>query len=205
MTAPSKISAAHMVHLSASEIEDRRMIERYLRTLGNDLSILEAGCGRSWPLNLDGVAVHLTGVDLDEKALSARRDLERAIVADLRTVELQPRKFDAVYCCFVLEHVHDAEAVLEKFVECLREGGLIVLQFADRNTAFGFLTRWTPHWVHIAWKRWIEGNKTAGLPGHGPYPVVYDPFCSIEPMRECCRTRGLEMREDSRIAGMATI
>ncbi len=196
MAGRSSASVAPSVHLLNSESDNRRMIERYLQSLGNDLYILEAGCGRYWPLKLDGTTVHLTGIDLDETALSARRDLERAHVADLRTVQLQANSFDVVYCAFVLEHIDGAERVLKNFAEWVRPGGLIVLQFPDRNTAFGFLTRWTPLWAHAAWKRWIEGTKTAGQPGHAPYPVVYDSICTITGIREFCRTHGLEILEE---------
>ena len=38
---------------------------------GRELQILEAGCGRKWPIDLSGVRYRLTGVDLDAKALEA--------------------------------------------------------------------------------------------------------------------------------------
>ncbi|MGH8547673.1 MAG: hypothetical protein ACRERU_03545 [Methylococcales bacterium] len=37
------------------------------------LKILEAGCGRQWPLKIDGVQYELTGIDLDTNALEIRK------------------------------------------------------------------------------------------------------------------------------------
>ena len=43
-----------------------------IKRLPGPLQILEAGCGRAWPLNLDGVDYRLTGIDLDANALKSR-------------------------------------------------------------------------------------------------------------------------------------
>ena len=37
-------------------------------------NILEAGCGRKWPLDLAGVDYKLTGVDIDEHGLALRKE-----------------------------------------------------------------------------------------------------------------------------------
>ena len=36
------------------------------------LDVLEAGCGRRWPYDLDEFDMHLTGIDVDEEALRIR-------------------------------------------------------------------------------------------------------------------------------------
>ena len=85
-----------------------------------ELSILEAGCGRRWPFDLEDVHFTLTGIDCDQDALNARKsvvnDLDEAILGDLRTADLPNSKFDIVYCSYVLEHIIGAEAVLSKFL-----------------------------------------------------------------------------------------
>jgi 2-polyprenyl-3-methyl-5-hydroxy-6-metoxy-1,4-benzoquinol methylase len=85
--------------------------------LGRPLSILEAGCGTRWPLNLAGVDFKLTGVDLDPVAMELRRTIERdldvTICGDLCTIELPPASYDVVYSAFVLEHVPRADLALE--------------------------------------------------------------------------------------------
>jgi hypothetical protein len=39
-----------------------------------ELNILEAGCGREWPIKLGDVPYTLTGVDLDQNALDIRKN-----------------------------------------------------------------------------------------------------------------------------------
>src|SRR6185437_11416268 len=83
------------------------LLEARLNALGGPLRILEAGCGRDWPLHVS-VPYTLTGLDLDPDALAARTDLDEAIIGDLRTAELPAHSFDVVYSAFVLEHVSGA-------------------------------------------------------------------------------------------------
>lgn len=161
------------------------VIERCIRERarsGEPLQILEAGCGRAWVLALEGVAYTLTGVDTDAKALAERkdviRDLDVAIEGDLRDVDLPAASFDVIYSAFVLEHIREAERVLENFARWLRPGGLLVLQIPDPNSARGFATRATPHWVHVAYYRIVMGYEWAGKPGYGPYETFYTPVVS---------------------------
>ena len=139
------------------------------------IDILEAGCGRRWPFGLT-IPFTLTGIDIDADALDIRknevRDLDEAIVGDLRTADLGKQRFDVIYSSFVLEHVSPADAVLENFVSWLKPGGTLILKFPDRDSVFGFITRFTPHWFHVFYYRWLRGFKDAGKPGFWPYPTT---------------------------------
>src|SRR5271165_4507365 len=117
------LNAPHVVQTwSYDEIDELQInaIRAHARRLGRPLSILEAGCGQCWTLNLSGVEYTLTGVDRDPVALELRktnaRDLDVAIVGDLCSVELPEASFDVVYSCFVLEHVQQADVALQNFV-----------------------------------------------------------------------------------------
>jgi SAM-dependent methyltransferase len=119
------------------------LIARRIRGIAGDeeLQILEAGCGRKWPIDLSGARYRLTGVDLDAKALEARknevRDLHEAIVGDLCSIDFPRAHFDVIYSAFVLEHIKGAEEVLEKLVLWLKPGGLLILQVPDRDQSTG--------------------------------------------------------------------
>jgi 2-polyprenyl-3-methyl-5-hydroxy-6-metoxy-1,4-benzoquinol methylase len=179
--------------------EQFELMERHIKALARgkaELSILEAGCGRKWPLKLDGVKYKLTGVDLDEKALAARQDLDEAIVADLRSVDLGGRRFDVVYNSYVLEHVQNAALVLENLYRWLKPGGLLILRFPDRNTAFGFAGRITPFWLHVAYCKYVLRRWNAGKPGFGPYPTHYDWIVSREGLRQFCAAHALRVDEE---------
>ena len=157
------------------------------------IDILEAGCGKKWNLGLS-VKRRLTGVDLSREAIEMRmtryNDINEMIVGDLAAVEIAKRSFDIVYCSYVLEHLDEAELVLDRFFDWLRPGGLAVLLFPDRDTVPGAITRFTPHWFHVAYYKYIEKFPHAGEPGHGPFPTYYDSVISREGIHNYCEDRG---------------
>lgn len=159
------------------------------------IRILEAGCGRRWPFRFDDVDFVLTGVDLDPHALRIRqeqqRDLDEAVLGDLRSVAFERHSFDIIYSAYVLEHVPDTERVLLNFLEWIKPGGLIILKFPDRESVYGFVTRITPHWVHVLYKRYGAGNPNAGKPGFGPYPTVHEPIIGRARFESFVRAHGL--------------
>jgi SAM-dependent methyltransferase len=165
---------------------------------GHTLQILEAGCGNCWEINLDGVPHRLTGVDLDPAALdlrkNQRRDLDEAILGDLHDVVLEEHGYDVIYNSFVLEHVHGAPQMLDNFWRWLRPGGLLILRLPDRGSVYGFMTRMTPFWFHVWFKRHIEKMPHAGEPGFSPYPTVYDKIVSRQGIRQWCSDRRAVVR-----------
>ena len=182
---------------------------------GRPLHILEAGCGQQWELRLDDVPCVLTGVDLDRAALHTRstvtKDLDEAILGDLRNLSLPESAYDVIYSSFVLEHIRGAERVMENFVRWLKPGGLLILRLPDPQSVYGLLARLTPFWVHVAFRRYIAGDKNAGKPGFSPFPTAYDPIISRCELRAWCQRRGLSLRAEFgwnyRIArpGLATL
>ena len=183
--------------------QEKAIIERFIRRkakvngCGRSLNILEAGCGREWALDLDSISYSLTGVDLDAEALRYRqdsaKDLDRGIVGDLRSVELENGQYDVIFNAYVLEHIKQAERVLENFQRWLKPGGLLILQFPDRNSVYGFLTRFTPYWVHVLYVRYLSPwrDENAGTGGYGPYPTFHELVVSREGMRTFCRKNNL--------------
>lgn len=170
------------------------LLEARLNGLSGPLRILEAGCGRDWPLELS-VPYRLTGLDLDPDALAARKDLDQAFVGDLRTAEFPTHSFDVIYSAYVLEHVRGADQVLKRFLRWLAPGGTLILQLPDRDSAYGFLTRVTPMWLHVMVYRYVFGMREAGTAGHGPYRTYHDRVVSQGGLREFCRRHGLPTPE----------
>ena len=181
-----------------NENQEKDLLEKSITNLydgKNELNILEAGCGRTWPLNLSNIKYKLIGVDLDEEALKSRvndkKDLDEAIVADLQYFDLGNRKIDVIYNAFVLEHVENAELMLENFIKLLTPGGLLILKLPDRNTVFGFITRITPFWFHILYHKYMMDFKNAGKSGFGPYPTYYHKIVSRHGIQNFCKTHDL--------------
>jgi SAM-dependent methyltransferase len=191
--------------LSSSALFGQEMFAAHIRELATrrarQIRILEAGCGRRWTLDIEEVDYHLTGIEIDERALRARvraGDLTDWVLGDLRTVEIPSPAYDVVFCSYVLEHVHGAEEVLTRLVDAMAPGGLLLLRVPDRDSVFGFITRVTPFRLHVLYKRRIAKHPHAGEPGHDPYPTVYDRIVSTSGIHRFCAERGLIIREEMR-------
>ncbi|MBN1165336.1 MAG: class I SAM-dependent methyltransferase, partial [Candidatus Krumholzibacteriota bacterium] len=164
---------------------------------GKPLNILEAGCGLSWGLDLDDVKYTLTGVDIDRHALEIRknrqRDMDIAILGDLRAVPLESNSYDVIFSSYVLEHINGAERVMENFIRWLKPNGILILRIPNRDSARGFLTRISPFWFHVFYKKHVQGLKDAGKPGHAPFPTFLDRVVSRKGIRNFCRDHCLEI------------
>ena len=204
----STIEKLNNTQILTSTTQIRNICEKHIlqkAANGNSaepLEILEAGCGREWTLDLGDVKYELTGVDLDADALDARmnlvKDLDKAAVGDLCSVELAEDTYDVVFNAYVLEHIKGAETVLSNFKRWMKEDGLLILLFPNRQSVYGFLTRLTPHWVHVIYLRYLSPwkNKNAGKPGFGPYPTYHDAVVSREGIRQFCQDNGFVMEAE---------
>lgn len=192
------LAKLQMLHSRQVEIEH---LESHVRALPGPLRILEAGCGRQWPLNLQRSDYRLTGIDLDVHALNSRMhrrgDLHEAIVGDLCAKGMIPDgAYDVVYSSFVLEHIQDAESALRNMVGGLKHGGMLLLRIPDRFSVYGWAARITPFRLHVAYRRYVLGDANAGKPGHSPYPTYHASVVSRRGIRAFCETHGCEvMRE----------
>jgi SAM-dependent methyltransferase len=182
--------------------EQHTLVTTYLkqRTTADQISILEAGCGRKWHFDLQGAHYKLTGIDLDKDALEVRKneekDLHEAIVGDLRSASLMPETYDVIYSSYVLEHVEGAQRVLDNFCTWLKSNGLLIVYIPDRESVYGFISRHTPHWVHVLFYRYLLRRRDAGKSGNAPYPTYYDAVVSREGIWEYARNHQLNIREE---------
>lgn len=164
------------------------------------LEILEAGCGTKWSLDLKNVRYTLTGIDTDQNALNIRKnqsgDLETAILGDLRTANLRENAYDVIYNAYVLEHIDGAESVLKNFARWLKPSGILILLIPNRDSAKGFLTRILPFWLHIFYKKYIQGVGNAGKPGFDPFPTFFDNIVTRKGIYEFCEKHNLVIREE---------
>jgi len=191
------------VKLLKSWEEDCRLIEKYIKqkaTAGSPLRILEAGCGQYWPLDLKGIQFTLTGVDVSKDVLDLRRarcnDLSEIIAGDLPFLDLGKNRFDVIYNSFVLEHIDGAERVLENFSNWLKPGGILILRVPDRDCVKGFVTRFTPFWVHMLHTKYVKGVRKAGRTGFGPFRTVFDSIVSRKVIHEFCLLKHFDMKEE---------
>ncbi|OBK74422.1 bifunctional 2-polyprenyl-6-hydroxyphenol methylase/3-demethylubiquinol 3-O-methyltransferase UbiG [Mycobacterium sp. 1274761.0] len=181
--------------------DDDAILSSAIKRLDGPLEILEAGCGRRWSLDLDGVDYRLTGIDLDADALNSRitieGDLDEAIVADLSVAgTIETGRYDVIFSSYVLEHIDDAETALDNMINGLKPGGLLLLRIPDRDSVQGWTARNTPFSVHVAYYRHVVGYRDAGKPGHAPYPTFHAPVVSRKGIRDFCEQRGCTVLEE---------
>lgn len=196
-------------------LRDGDLFSRHVRDYAAErpiqqIQILEAGCGTGGGLDLDRVDRYVTGVDADTPRLLAhtqsRPDLDAWTLGDLRTVPMPPRVFDVVHASFLLERVAHTELVLDRFVAAMKPGGLLLVRFRDRDSAYGFIDRMLPARLRRMLWRWMrprEASPAGGGAGaahaetgararaDGPLPAVYERITSLSGMRWYCIMRGL--------------
>jgi SAM-dependent methyltransferase len=162
---------------------------------GQTLALLQAGCttadgdpdlGR---LRAFGHEISVSLLDDDHAAaraaVAAHPELEACTLCDPRMAPLVPRSFDIVHCALLLQRISHAELVLDRLVETLKPGGLLLLQTGDRECAAGFLDRMLPRPA----RKLIWRSHRPGAPG--PYPAVYERLVSGRGVQSYVTRRGL--------------
>ncbi|MEE8154911.1 MAG: class I SAM-dependent methyltransferase [Phycisphaerales bacterium] len=112
-------------------------IRAALRRAGEDLRLLECGCGGNPELQILDLCLEYVGVDFSESGLSmARSRLEptgvpfRLETADACALPFEDASFDALYCAHMLYHIEDPrgqEEAIAEMIRVVRPGGVLVL------------------------------------------------------------------------------
>jgi SAM-dependent methyltransferase len=194
---PSASPAARPVDVDSSDapLFTRAVLDYAAHRAGQPLMMLQAGCATAGGdpdaarLRAAGCQVAVSLVDDDSltarAAVAARPELASCVLGDLRTTPLPPRSFDVVHCALLLERINNAELVLDRIVESLKPGGLLLLSTADRECAAGFLDRRLPGSLRATiWRRQRPGEP-------GPYPAVYEYLVSGRGIQSYVLRRGL--------------
>jgi SAM-dependent methyltransferase len=158
------------------------------------LSIYEAGGGSTSFLPLDVLRrAHVTAVDIDEDQIRNNDYAQEKILGDIQTYRFPPGSFDLVICYNVIEHLADVEAALLGFCESLKQGGLILIGAPNPKSLSGVVTRYSPHWFHVWFYRYVRGEKQAGQPGQPPFPTYFHPLVTLAKLEDFASTHGLQM------------
>lgn len=142
--------------------------------LGSGMKVLDLGCG-SGDVTLElarrvGPDGKVVGIDMDERVLNHARNSAAAegLPVDWRTglAESLPgdETYDLVYSRFLLSHLTDPAAVLQRMRHALRPGGQVVIEDIDITSH----THWPPS---RAFKRYIE-IYSATAAAHGAHSSI---------------------------------
>jgi SAM-dependent methyltransferase len=146
----------------------------------NRLAIYEAGGGSTSYLPLSVLdRAHVTVVDIDENQIRNNDYAQEKILGDVQTYRFKPGSFDLVICYNVIEHLPDVESALLGFCESVKQGGLILIGAPNPKSLSGVVTRYTPHWFHVWYYRYVRGEKQAGQPGEAPFPTFFHPLVAL--------------------------
>ena len=96
-------------------------------------------------------------------------------------------------CYNVIEHLADVGAALSGFCESLKPGGLMLIGAPNPKSLSGFVTKYSPHWFHVWFYRYVRGDRNAGRPGHAPFPTFFHPLVTLSNLEAFANTRGLEV------------
>jgi SAM-dependent methyltransferase len=162
---------------------------------GQPLAVLQAGCASAGDepdlagLRAAGCDLVVSLIDDDHPVaratVTSRPDLAMCTLCDVRMAPLVPRSFDIVHCALLLERINHAELVLDRLVEMLKPGGLLLMQSGDRDSAAGFLDRVLPRPLRaMAWRRARPGET-------GPFPAIYERLVSVRGLESYAPRRGL--------------
>jgi SAM-dependent methyltransferase len=158
------------------------------------LAIYEAGGGSTSFLPLEVLErSHVTVVDIDEEQIRNNDYAQDTILGDIQTYRFKPNSFDLVICYNVIEHLPDVEAALTGFCEALKQGGLILIGAPNPKSLSGVVTKYSPHWFHVWFYRHVRGDKTAGQPGHAPFPTFFHPLVTLSKLEAFAKAHGLQV------------
>jgi SAM-dependent methyltransferase len=158
------------------------------------LGIYEAGGGSTSFLPLEVLRrAHVTVVDIDADQICNNDYAQETILGDVQVHRFAPGSFDLVICYNVIEHLPDVEAALLRFCESLKQGGLMFIGAPNPKSLSGVVTKYSPHWFHVWFYRYVRGEKHAGLPGEAPFPTFFHPLVTLSNLEAFANAHGLEL------------
>ncbi|MDB4933642.1 MAG: methyltransferase [Labilithrix sp.] len=143
----------------------RRWLLRTLQRCGAQ-TVLDVGCGTGELLRwlrpqVQGVR-EWTGVDLSTKTVASNREHDKGATYDALNIEegALPRRFDAVLCTEVLEHLGRPERAMENLFAMVEPGGHLLL-----TCPTGKVHATEKHWGHTAHPSAKELRRLLERPG----------------------------------------
>lgn len=144
-----------------------------------DRRVLDVGCGEGYGAALlagsarDVVAIDYSPAAVDHARASYERRNLHVDIADARALPYRLGRFDVITCFEVIEHVPDADALLERLAGLLAPGGILLLSTPNRlvdrlfETAAGRPPN--PYHVNLLTPRQLKRSSRR----HFPHAVLY--------------------------------
>lgn len=176
-------------------VEDLLELEKAVGTLlrGRDeIKILEAGCGSMSHITFPQKK-YLVGMDISADQLDRNTQLNEKLLQDIQADGFPSAAFDVVVCWDVLEHLPHPERALANFCKTVKEGGIVLLASPNVMCTRGLMAKFTPHWFHVLFYRYVYGHKTAGMDGHWPFKSYHRFSMAPKAIQAFARHNGLSV------------
>lgn len=157
-----------------------------------EIKVLEAGCGSISHVNFKQ-SKYIVGVDISEKQLVRNKYLNEMVVGDIQDQLFPPESFDVIVCWDVFEHLTEPEKALDKFVHCIKGDGIIIIKMPNLDSVKGLATKYTPHWFHVLWYRYVYGRKIAINEDKGPFKTYLRKSMSPNSLKRFAAQKGLDV------------
>lgn len=141
------------------------------------ISVLEAGGGsRSRVSKARNINIRrITTLDIDKVQLERNNYADVKIHADLQDFR-SDEKYDLIEVVNVLEHVEHVDKALINIANACSDDGLVVIGSPYMYSFSGIVTRFTPHWFHVLFRKAVLGEANAGKEGFPPFKTFYNPL-----------------------------
>lgn len=162
-----------------SRVADKKRLQFILDAITANVhagdEILDVGCGNgiiTAAVGKSGFTV--TGIDASDKAIATAQasnnlpNLKFMVVA-AGELAVQPRKFSAIICSEVLEHLHDPSSLLDILKNGLKDDGVLIVTVPNglgpRETFVTKPVQYLQRKNNIAWKLVSAFKRTLGYKG----------------------------------------
>ena len=179
--------------------EFERFIAGAVKTNGVPVEILDVGGGAVCRVPLTNARV--TVLDGSPDALERNDAAGIKLVGDAQSFDYGDRRFDIAVFWNVLEHVPCPDAALERACDRLNRNGLIVIRGPELNSLKALVTRYTPHWLHVLFYRWVLGIRDAGRNGRPPCPVEHNREADRDAIESLLRKLGFKIQYEQHYVG----
>ena len=144
--------------------------------------ILDIGCGRKSDIARffkgSGISATVHGADLDPYSLE-NKDVEQVFICDAADMPFEEGTYNLVFSQFLLEHVQDSLTTVKSIARVTAKDGLVTLLIPNPTSPAAIVTKLTPFWFHIFFKRRIQGYDYVS---EDTFPTVFD-FKSVKNLK----------------------
>ena len=146
-------------------------VEAILAAMPPPVRVLEAGGGSETRVKIPGAKYIV--IDISPEQLERNSYADEKLLGDLQTFDYGVGRFDVALFWDVLEHLRDPNIALGNAAKAVNPNGVVLIKGPVLRSMKGLTTKLTPHWVHVAYYRYILKRKEAGQPGYAPFKTEH--------------------------------